>query len=307
MGTNSIVMNTNIRRAVVFEDRICDKRDHPKCKEILDVSAMLERERGLKGEKNIPRFTTLLLEQTIRTNDVSFWKAAVDDIDTNDLDIHAANVIFEQHDVLPGLFIKCLTEARDVEHLVSMFRVFLEIAPHLSETTKTLFSKAISVQWKSFVNVLILYDRTDRKIKDGIYNCFSKFIDALDISKDSLILIMKEIVKNKKFEILSIFSRIDSNIYGDEIIEDLLLSAKNTTSTNRYGLVCLIAKIISEINVTVDVSPFVKTILDKTMQDRYVDSRTVKSLAFILEKTSTDPVFRNFASIVLWSSAVKHN
>lgn len=297
-------MNT-IRRVVVFEDRICDKRDHPECKEILEISAMLEREREMKGEKNIPRFTTRLLEQTIRTNDVSFWRAAADDIDTNDLDVRAANVIFEQHDVLPGLFVKCLTEARDVEHLVFMFRVFLKIAPHFSETTKTLFSKAISVQWKSFVNVLITYDRTDRRIKDGIYECFSKFINVIDISNESLILCMKEIVKNKKFEILSIFSRIDSTIYGDEIIEDLLLSAKNTTSTNRYGLVCLVAKIISEINVKVDVSPFVKTILDKTMQDRYVDIRTVKSLSFILEKTSTDPVLRNFASIVLWSSAVK--
>jgi hypothetical protein len=177
----------------------------------------------------------------------------------------------------------------------------VEIAPHLNDATKSLFTKAISIQWKAFVNALIANDRVERTIKDGIYECVSKFVSAVDIQQESLVMCIREIIKNKKFEILSIFSRVSSKMYADGIVEELLLAVKSTTATNRYAVVCILAKILAETDeVSVDVAPAIKVALEKTMLDKFVDRRTVRSLAFILQKTAKDPVLKNFATAVNW-------
>jgi hypothetical protein len=233
-----------------------------------------------------------------------FWKAVVNDIDTGDFDGHAAQVILEQQDILPSLFVTCLVEAKETEHFVFMLRTFVEIAPHLNDATTTLFTKAISTQWKAFVNALIANDRIDRTVKEGVYECISRFVNAVDIQQETLVMCIKEIIKNKKFEVLSIFSRVSSKIYADGIFEELLLAAKNTTATNRYAVVCLLAKIIAETDdISVDVVPTIKLLLDKTMLDKFVDRRTMRSLAFILQKTTKDPVLKNFATAVNWMTS----
>jgi len=294
-------MNVNVRRAVIFDGRVCEKKDHPECKEVPEVSGLLELERERRGERNIPRYTAQLLEQTIRKNDQAFWKAVVDDIDTGDFDGHAAQVILEQQDILPALFVTCVVEAKETEHFVNVLRTFVEIAPHLNDTTTSLFTKAISTQWKSFVNVLIANDRIDRTVKEGVYECISKFVSAVDIQQETLVLCIREIIKNKKFEVLSVFSRVNSKIYADGIVEELLQAAKSTVATNRYAVVCLLAKIIAETDdISADVAPAIRVILEKTMLDKFVDRRTVRGLSFILQKTAKDPVLKNFATAVNW-------
>ena len=90
-------MDTSIRRAVIIDGAIKEKKFHPDTAEVLSVSAFIELERVRRGEKNIPRFTAQLIEQCIRTNDPELWKAANDDVDTKDFDASAANSVFVQH------------------------------------------------------------------------------------------------------------------------------------------------------------------------------------------------------------------
>ncbi|AGE55888.1 hypothetical protein ATCVMO0605SPH_162R [Acanthocystis turfacea Chlorella virus MO0605SPH] len=299
-------MNVGVRRAVIFDGRVCEKKDHPECKEIPEVSGLLELERERRGELSIPRYTTQLLEQTIRKNDPVFWKAVVSDIDTGDFDGHSAQVILEQIDILPALLVTCVIEAKETEHFVNVLRTFVEISPHLNDATTSLFTKAISIQWKAFVNALIANDRIDRTVKEGVYECISRFVSAVDIQQEALVMCVREILKNKKFEILSIFSRVSSKIYADGIVEELLQAVKSTTATNRYAVVCLLAKIIAEVDdVSTDVAPAIQVILEKTMLDKFVDRRTVRSLAFILQKTAKDPVLKNFATAVNWMVSKK--
>ena len=297
-------MNVSVRRAVIVDGRVCEKKDHPDSAEIPEVSGLLELERERRGERSIPRYTAQLLEQTIRKNDPKFWKAITEDIDTGDFDGHAAQVILEQQDILPALFVTCLVEAKETEHFVFMLRTFVEIAPHLNDATTSLFTKAISIQWKAFVNALIANDRIDRTVKEGVYECISRFVSAADIQQETLVLCIREIIKNKKFEVLSVFSRVSSKIYADGIVEELLLAAKSTTATNRYAVVCLLAKIIAETDeVPIDVAPTVQLLLEKTMLDKFVDRRTVRGLSFILQKTAKDSVLKNFATAVNWMAS----
>lgn len=291
----------NVRRAVIVDGKICDKKDHPNSTEIIELSALLEEDRERRGERNISRSTARLVEHAIRQNDTALWKAIVDDIDTGDFDGHAAQVILEQQDILPGLFIGCITKIKETEKMIDVLRVFLELVLHLNERTIMSFSKAISIQWKAFVNALIMTETTSRMYKDGIYECFARFIDAVDIQREDLVLCIKEIIKNRKFEILSIFSRIHSKIYAEDILEDLLNSAKYTSATNRYAVACLIAKVIADdTEIKSDIEPTIKTLLEKTILDKYVDVRTVRALAFVLQKTSNDPVLRNFTTCITW-------
>jgi hypothetical protein len=167
-----------------------------------------------------------------------------------------------------------------------------------------LFTKAISIQWKAFVNALIANDRVDRTIKDGVYECISRFVSAVDIQQESLVMCIREILKNKKYEILSVFSRVNSKIYADGIVEELLQAVKSTTATNRYAVVCLLAKIIAETDeVPIDVAPTVQLLLEKTLLDKFVDRRTVRGLSFILQKTAKDSVLKNFATAVNWMTS----
>jgi hypothetical protein len=49
--------------------------------------------------------------------------------------------------------------------------------------------------------------------------------------------------------------------------------------------------------------PMVNIILDKTIQDKYADVRLLKALTFLIEKYSTDPTMKKFATVILWQIA----
>jgi uncharacterized protein (UPF0147 family) len=64
----------------------------------------------------------------------------------------------------------------------------------------------------------------------------------------------------------------------------------------------LIAKIAAENeDIEEDIMPTVNIILEKSIQDKYVDVRTSKALAFLIEKYSIDPTMKKFATIMLWN------
>jgi len=297
-------MDTSIRRAIVIDGQIKEKKFNPDATEVLAVSAFIELERLRRGEKNIPRFTAQLIEQCIRTNDPELWKAANDDVDTKDFDASAANSVFVQQDILPAMFIGCITGAKNTEHLVDMLNVLFELAPSLTETTSNAFSNAVSSQWKGFMNVLIgLVEPTTRQLKDGVFIAVARFVDVVNIHEDAIVSVIKEIIKNRKYELLSIFARVKSKIFAG-LLPDLLAVAKNASATNRYALVSLIAKIAAENDdIEEDIMPMVNIILDKTIQDKYADVRLLKALTFLIEKYSTDPTMKKFATVILWQIA----
>lgn len=293
-------MDSGVRRAVIVDGKIRDKKDFPDSQEIVELSALLETIRNEKGVKSIHRSTTNLLEHAIRENDATSWRSLIDDINTKDFDGHAARVILEQHDILPALFITCITQVKDSEKMIHMIRVFLEIVPHLNESTMILFSKAVSVQWKPLIDTLVVTTTiANRDIKESIYECLSRFVNSFDIQKESIVSCIKEIINLRKYEVLSVFSRISSKIYASDVLPDLIQAAKLSTATNRYAVVSLIAKIISENDEKVN-TDFIKVVLDKTILDKFVDRRTVRALAFIIQKVSDDPILRNFATCVSW-------
>lgn len=299
----NVIMDTSIRRAVVIDGKIFDKKDHKNLPETQVVSLLLEKERERLGERNISRFTTTLIEQSIRMNDPVLWSALRDDILTEDFVVHAAYVVLQSNDVLPALFITCITNAKNVQHLLDMFFVLFHIVQNIDDSSlERSFSKAISTQWKSFTNVLlqVVETTTDRKFKESLYLAMSKFIDVVDLQRESIISTMDEILKCKKFELLTIFASIEASVFS-EMLPKLLQAAKLASATNRYAVMGLIAKILSETDVrSDDILPVVKIIVERTVQDKFVDKRTLKSLAFIIQKISDDPILKNFAIIITW-------
>ena len=296
-------MDLTVRRAVVVDGNIFDKKHHPDLPEVDSVSRLLEKERERLGERNIPRFSTVLIEACIRTNDPVLWSAARDDVITNDFDVHAANVVLQTNDILPTLFVSCITTPKSVEHLLDMLFVLFKMIPELEDSTKCALSKAISAQWKPFTNVLLQTVETssDRKFREGLYTALAQFVDVIYLQKEAIVATMNEILTHRKFELLSVFSRMDSNIFAD-MLPKLLAAAKASSATNRYAPIGLIAKILSETNIrSNDILPVTKLLLDRTVQDKFVDKRTLKSLAFILQKTADDPILKNFAMVVAWN------
>ncbi|AGE56302.1 hypothetical protein PBCVNEJV1_454L [Paramecium bursaria Chlorella virus NE-JV-1] len=296
-------MDLLVRRAVIIDGAIVEKKLHIGSVEVPAVSQILELERERNGKRNIPRSTITLLESCIRTNDPALWEAAADDVDTNDFDPHAAIVILEQQDILPVLFIGCITSAKSVKHLTDMLRVFFAIHKEVTENISAEFSKAITLNWKALVDVLITLDtKVKRHEKDGMYIAFARFIDAASIQKDALILAVRELLKHNKYEHLAMFSKMDAAMYS-EVLPDLIASLKKSAATNRYAIVGLIAKIANDVDILdVDVLPAVSNVMAASIRDKYVDVRTIKACAFLLQKFSDDPVIKNFATLVGWNA-----
>jgi hypothetical protein len=292
----------SVRRAVVVDGAIQEKKLHPKCQEIVGISRLLENERERQGIVNVPRFTTDLVERCVRTNDPVMWRAANDDIDTGDFDPHAANIVLARYDILPAMFVGCVSEATTSDHLADVLCVFQEMLPSLSDDVVSSFSKAISTQWKSFTNVLIrTVEPTKRPFKEGIYVAISRFVDATDMQGEAVLTTAREILKHKKFELLSIFARMDSSILSP-LLPDLVAAARTASATNRYAVVSLIAKIARETDdVTADVLPTIKIVMEKSVQDKYADVRTIRAATFLLEKFSDDPMLKMFATLVSWN------
>ena len=89
--------------------QIADKKDHPGSVEIHQISILLENERDRLGMKSISRFTTILVEEAIMTNDPILWKTISDDIETKDFDIPAVHSLFSQNVMLSSLWVTCIS------------------------------------------------------------------------------------------------------------------------------------------------------------------------------------------------------
>jgi hypothetical protein len=126
-------------------------------------------------------------------------------------------------------------------------------------------------------------------------------INATEIGTSAIVSVIDEILKMKKFELLAIFAAVDAADVAD-VLPRLIAAVKSTSGTNRYAAVSLIAKIVKDTDTTTeDLMPTIGHVMRESVRDSFVDIRTMKAIAFLIEKCSPDPITRDFATLVKWS------
>jgi hypothetical protein len=290
----------DVRRAIIIDGSIKEKKLYPGSTEIDIVSNLLEADRIKNEKKIISRFTTQLVEECIRSNDPDCWIAAVDDIDTGDFDVDAAVLTLKHNDVLPGMFVNRILESKTNDEIVDKLTVLTHIISSTDDVAS--FSKSISINWKAFANLLInIVEKTPRVSKTEMYTAMSKMINAIEIGTEAIVSVIEEILKHRKFELLAIFASIDANIIVD-VLPKLIAAVKSTSGTNRYGIVSLIAKVVKDADISEDLMPTIEYVMRESVRDSFVDIRTMKAVAFLIEKCSSDQTMRDFATLIRWTT-----
>lgn len=305
-------MNISVRRAVLVDGNIREKRDHPEHAEVEVVSKLLEAERERQGVRSVPRFTTQLIEKAISTNDSKYWEVAVGDIETSDFDSAAVSALFSQNDTLPVMFVSCIVTSKTKEHLIDMLQVFYHISSNFTDETRETVSKAVTCQWKSLVNVLITVVNTSpRSMRDAYFLEMAKFVNAVEIGAESILLMLNEVIKQKKYEILNVFMRIDSKtcLANDAAtFETLIHSVKSATITSRHCVMALVAKVVKEnpefgVTYKKELTDVVRDTLNTVVIHGYSDKRMILALSFLSELCfDDDPVTKNIATLLKWTA-----
>ena len=305
-------MNVSVRRAVLVDGNIREKKDHPESVEVEVVSKLLEAERERQGIRSVPRFTTQLVEKAISTNDSKYWEVAVSDIETSDFDSAAVSALFSQNDTLPVMFVTCIVTSKTKEHLIDMLQVFYHISSNFTCETREIVSKAVTCQWKSLINVLITVVNTSpRSMRDAYFLEMAKFVNAVEIGAESVLMMLNEVVKQKKYEILNVFMRIDSKTCfakDTNTFETLIQAVKSATITSRHCVMALIAKVVKENpelgdSYKKELSEIVRDTLNTVVIHGYSDKRMILALSFLTEICfDDDPVTKNIATLLKWTS-----
>jgi hypothetical protein len=293
-----------VRRAVVVDGQLADKKNHPGCAEIHQVSIILEKDRERLGVRSISRFTTILVEEAIMTNDPLAWNAIVDDIHTKDLDVPAVHSLMVNNMTLPSLFITCLTTSKTREQILDMLVFFYEISSGMSADVKEAISVSITCQWKSFVNCLItVVGYVSARIKDVYFREIGKFIHVSQVGSDAISCMVREIIKVKKTELLTIFLACDFVVDSD--LFELLLR----TASPKHTPVLMLAKAVGD-NPDFIASHHdgIETMIVETMRaimrSGYCDQRVMNALAYLSSKVLDDtPMAKNMATLLLWATA----
>jgi hypothetical protein len=298
-------MNT-IRRATIVDGQIVDKKDHLGSVEIHQVSILLENERERLGMKTISRFTTILVEEAIMTNDPVLWKTISDDIETKDFDISAVHSLFSQNVMLSSLWVTCISTSKSREHVLDMLVFFYEISKNIPTEVKEAISASITCQWKTFVNCLItVVSSASSRMKDVYFSEIAKFVDSVAIGSESIALMMHEVIKMRKFELLAVFWLTDFKTCVDSSLFDLLLK----TSSPKHTTVLAVAKAVVDNPDFIDShgSDIEKMILETMrviMRSGYGDRRVLNAVGYLSGKVFDDnPTAKNMATLLCWSSS----
>jgi len=294
-----------IRRATIVDGQIVDKKDHPGSVEVPQVSILLENEREKLGMKTISRFTTILVEEAIMTNDPVLWKTIVDDIDTGDFDISAIHSLFSQNIMLASLWVTCISTSKSREHVLDMLVFFYEISKNIPTEVKEAISASITCQWKSFVNCLItVVSSASSRVKDIYFSEIAKFVDLVAIGSDSIALMMNEIIKMRKFELLAVFWLTDFKSCVDTALFELLLK----TSSPKHTTVLAVAKAVVDNPDFIDThgSDIEKMVLETIrviMRSGYGDRRVLNAIGYLAGKVFEDnQTAKNMATLLCWST-----
>ena len=292
-----------VRRAVVVDGQLADKKDHPGCAEVHQISIILEKDRERLGAKSISRFTTILVEEAIMTNDPLMWTAIVDDIHTKDLDVPAVHSLMSNNMTLPSLFITCLTTSKTREQILDMLVFFYEISSGMSPEVKEAISVSITCQWKSFVNCLItVVGYVSARIKDVYFREIGKFIHVSRVGADAISCMIREIVKVKKTELLSIFLACDFVVDSD--LFELLLK----TVSPKHTTVLMLAKAVGDtpdflVSHRDGIEATIVDTMRAVIRSGYCDQRVMNAIAYLSTKVSGDnPLAKNMATLLLWAT-----
>ena len=295
----------SIRRATIVNGQIVDKKDHPGTVEVPQISILLENERENLGIKSISRFTTILVEEAIMKNDPILWKTISDDIETKDFDISAAHSLFSQNVMLASLWVTCMSTGKTREHVLDMLVFFYEISKNIPAEVKEAISASITCQWKSFVNCLItVISPASSRVKDVYFSEIAKFVDSAAIGPESIALMMNEIIKMRKFELLAVFWLTDFKTCVDTALFELLLK----TSSPKHTTVLAVAKAVVDNPDFIDThgSDIEKMVLETIrviMRSGYGDRRVLNAVGFLAGKVFEDnPAAKNMAILLCWSS-----
>lgn len=295
----------SIRRATIVNGQIVDKKDHPGNAEVPQVSILLENERERLGMKSISRFTTILVEEAIMTNDPTLWKTISDDIDTGDFDISAVHSLFSQNVMLASLWVTCISTSKSREHVLDMLVFFYEISKNIPVEVKDAISASITCQWKTFVNCLItVVSSASSRVKDVYFSEIAKFVDSVAIGSESIALMMNEIIKMRKFELLAVFWLTDFKTCVDTSLFELLLK----TSSPKHTTVLAVAKAVVDNPEFIDThgSDIEKMILETIrviMRSGYGDRRVLNAIGYLAGKVFEDNLTaRNMATLLCWST-----
>ena len=295
----------SIRRATIVNGQIVDKKDHPGTVEVPQISILLENERENLGIKSISRFTTILVEEAIMKNDPILWKTISDDIETKDFDISAAHSLFSQNVMLASLWVTCISTGKTREHVLDMLVFFYEISKNIPAEVKEAISASITCQWKSFVNCLItVISPASSRVKDVYFSEIAKFVDSAAIGPESIALMMNEIIKMRKFELLAVFWLTDFKTCVDTALFELLLK----TSSPKHTTVLAVAKAVVDNPDFIDThgSDIEKMVLETIrviMRSGYGDRRVLNAVGFLAGKVFEDnPAAKNMAILLCWSS-----
>jgi hypothetical protein len=294
-----------IRRATIVDGQIVDKKAHPGSTEVHQVSILLENERERLGMKTISRFTTILVEEAIMTNDPILWKTISDDIETKDFDISAVHSLFSQNIMLASLWVTCMSTSKSKEHVLDMLVFFYEISKNIPTEVKEAISASITCQWKSFVNCLItVVSSASSRVKDVYFSEIAKFVDSVAIGSESIALMMNEVLKMRKFELISVFWLTDFKTCVDTALFEVLLK----TSSPKHTTVLAVAKAVVDNPDFIDThgGDIEKMILETMrviMRSGYGDRRVLNAVGYLAGKVFDDnPTARGMATLLCWST-----
>jgi len=172
-------------------------------------------------------------------------------------------------------------------------------------------AKAITCQWKSFVNVLITVVNTaPRTTRDAYFLEMGKFLKTTDMNADSIVCALNEVIKQKKYDILNTFMHMDCKTCLSEdahIFVALIRAAKHATITSKHCVVAFVAKIAQELPELADahqkeIEDMVTDTLFITVNHGYSDKRMILALSFLTEKyAAKDDLARNIARLLQWT------
>jgi hypothetical protein len=244
------------------------------------------------------------VEEAIMTNDPLLWNAIVDDIHTKDLDVPAVHSLMVNNMTLPSLFITCLTTSKTREQILDMLVFFYEISSGMSTEVKEATSVSIACQWKSFVNCLVtVVGYVSARIKDVYFREIGKFIHVSQVGSDAISCMIRELIKVKKTELLTIFLACDF-VVDSELFELLL-----KTATPKHTAVLLLAKAAGDTpDFLASHRDGIETMIVDTMRaimrSGYCDQRVMNAIAYLSTKVLGDnPLANNMATLLLWATA----
>jgi hypothetical protein len=147
-------------------------------------------------------------------------------------------------------------------------------------------------------------------MRDAYFLEMAKFVNSVEIGAESVLMMLNEVIKQKKYEILNVFMRIDSKCLTNDMsaFETLIQSVKSATITSRHCVMALIAKMVKENPELGDtykkeLTDVVRDTLNATVIHGYSDKRMILALSFLSELCfDNDPVTKNIATLLKWTA-----